>query len=196
MSRLAFAAALLCVAACGDSGSDSGGAGSGGAPQGGEGGSGAECGTLAQQFTSAECGVCAEASCCAELAACDTGTECGDLLDCEAGCQTQACTDDCAAGIAGGVTARDGFQSCLGDSCAAECEVVSEGICGTNFTTLTVECDECVEGACCDEVEACVADNVCAGCLEDASGAACADDSVLAGMESCFTDSCSQVCDG
>ncbi len=127
-----------------------------------------------------------------------TGPACGPLEeafadpDCGA-CAETSCCDELAACTALPCATLD---PCLTASCSTECSIVTQGICGTDFTTADAACDACVDPTCCADVTACTANAACAACLADASGPGCGMNALLTALEACFAGSCSNVCDG
>jgi hypothetical protein len=108
-------------------------------------------------------------------------------------CAETNCCDEIAACDATPCAALD---TCLGASCATECAIITEGICGTDYTTTVAACDACVDPACCTEVNACLANTACAACFDDPTAAGCDMNALLGDVEDCFMTSCSDTCDG
>jgi hypothetical protein len=108
-------------------------------------------------------------------------------------CAEMSCCDEIAACDA---TPCADLDACLAASCSSQCGIITEGICGTEYTTTILACDMCVEGACCPEVDACVANAACAGCLDDPTAMGCDTNMLLGDVEACFMTSCADQCDG
>jgi hypothetical protein len=155
------------------------------------------CGELGQSFADQECTTCAETSCCDELLACDSGTPCNELVACQNACSDDACVSGCETTHADGKSTLDTLNACLDGQCAEPCATPTVGVCGTELTTNSEECDSCIGDSCCTPLQACVADSVCNGCLlVDPNAMECATDALLEGVHTCFSDSCASVCDG
>jgi hypothetical protein len=197
LGALAIAAPVIAVGCSDDEGGTTQQSGSGASNGGGgEGGSGyvpPACGDLSDAFVDVVCKECAEASCCAELEACSEGSACSALRGCRGVCFDQACVTACEAQHPDGVAPSGAIDGCLQGACAVECPL-PVGICGTVFTTGEAECDDCVSGACCPEVTACVADVQCDTCLKTFDEA-CETDVLYQDVVTCF-GGCTGVCDG
>lgn len=148
---------------------------------GGSWGGGTESGPNAASTTAT-----GDAPACGALEESFTDPACGDCAEASCCSELEACEAlPCGP-----------LDACLASSCAEACGIITEGLCGTDFTTLSAPCDACVQSSCCGEVGACAGDAACAACLSDAGGAGCGTDPLLADMEACFASSCADVCDG
>jgi len=163
----------------------------------GAGGAAAGCGDLGQSFGQAECVACANGACCDELLACDDGTACGALVACETACADAACIASCEADQPEGKAALDDLNACIDGQCADACATPKAGLCGTDLTTQGAACDGCVNASCCPELDACMADAACQGCVRgDPNATGCETNPLLGDVHTCFAGACASSCEG
>lgn len=169
------------------------GPGTGGVTSTSGGSSGPACGDLGDAFLDADCRGCAQDSCCQALAECDASEACTKRYGCERACADAACVEACAAAHPNAEPAA-ALVSCMG-ACSDVCAAPST-ICDSSLSAGRPACDECLGAHCCGEVASCLADAICAGCIESGDAAPCDGDLLYAAALGCFSSQCAAACDG
>jgi hypothetical protein len=141
----------------------------------------------------ATCGMClgADATCCAAFTACAADMPC-------TACLSNPTAATCKAGMNAKFDALNGCQN--GAACGAKC---ADAICdsGLHYPNNPA-CNYCLGNTdamngCCEEMDACVADATCKGCLTGTiTGAMCTSNMPLTKFNTCSTGKCAAACGG
>ncbi|EYF00978.1 hypothetical protein [Chondromyces apiculatus] len=142
----------VAAGACGDDGSNPGGDGGTTTSVGGAGGTGgaSACPTSLDNA----CGTCMGEACCEDLSACEDDPDCWACVNAQ---DSEACerTQETHERV-------DRYLVCRGGSCQQACIEGGNGECeGDLAPVYEPACAACREGACCDEVANCAANEAC-----------------------------------
>jgi hypothetical protein len=117
-----------------------------------------DCGPVSGFPASEACSACSNASCCEELAACAAKPACGGFASCLEACGADpACFDACGLDHFGDTPEGLQVVACQLEHCPAECGLEDRD-CRYYVPPPPVAdrdaCRECVDAACCDELDA------------------------------------------
>jgi hypothetical protein len=116
------------------------------------------CGALSMTSTATDCNPCVETNCCDELTAMGTEYDWWARMYCNTACDEtdEACLLDCIKAYPKGLALDIWAGSCIGTSCATECEIDPAPVCGNAYLGDPAgECAVCVEDNCCAQETAC-----------------------------------------
>jgi hypothetical protein len=153
-------------------------------------------------------------ACVNQATACATqATPCGKFLACADACTTSTCVAGCQRSNTAGAAAFDAVVSCqCGGACQAVCASSTScggsgtGTAGTGGTGPSTgvagstggscaalvdgrpACDACIQGSCCTQAAACVNDNTCSICFQQATSSACRLNTAFAAITQCLAN--------
>jgi hypothetical protein len=166
------------------------------------------------------CNSCFQSSCCTQGTTCGNNAECGALLQCAAACQDQTCVNTCASMHQAGVADLQAMETCLKNSCNAQCNGTTDGGTpppadggmGCGVMTQNPTCNTCLDTSCCAQGQACgnATGNECLNlsmcysqCAQSDGGTACDNNcdsqhpngvTPLNNLGQCLQTSCSTTC--
>ncbi|MFP6684944.1 MAG: hypothetical protein VB934_09530 [Polyangiaceae bacterium] len=148
------------------------------------GASGGICGNPDYSYDDLDYDACVSATCCDSFNACVADVDCDtcigepDAVGCDANSLFTA------------------YDTCISSSCP-------EGVCDTEITEATYECNGCVSENCCGDAQVCVGDgsevavDLCLECMNDPDGAACSDSAIQTAAKAynaCAEANCQSEC--